>query len=103
MRGRIAHLQPIDRFKFVSHKLIRWWGAAFLTLSVSFSLAAFASVLTVAMFVVGALVVVLLGRLGAPLIGSLYEIVLAVVATGIGLVESLSGRRYALWTPAKSR
>jgi cellulose synthase/poly-beta-1,6-N-acetylglucosamine synthase-like glycosyltransferase len=103
MRGRIAHLQPIDRFKFVSHKLIRWWGAAFLTLSVSFSLAAFASVLTVAMFVVGALVVVLLGRLGAPLIGSLYEIVLAVVATGIGLVESLFGRRYALWTPAKSR
>lgn len=103
MRREIAHLPLIDRFKFVSHKLIRWWGAVSLTLAVLFSLAAFASFYTTAIFLTGVLVVVLLGRLGAPLVGSVYEIARAVVATGIGLVESLSGRRYATWTPAKTR
>jgi hypothetical protein len=103
LRSQIAHLRPIDRFKFVSHKLIRWWGAAFLTLSVLCSFVALASLLTMAIFVTGSAIVMLLGRLGAPFVGSLYEIVRAVFATGIGLVESLSGRRYATWTPAKSR
>lgn len=103
MRGQIAHLRRIDRFKFVSHKLVRWWGATFLALSLFFSLIALGSLRTAAMLMAGAVVVAVLGRLGAPLVGSLYEIVLAVIATGIGIVESLRGRRYATWSPAKSR
>jgi hypothetical protein len=45
----------------------------------------------------------LAGRHGVPVVSSVYEILLAVTATAIGVVESLSGRKYQIWTPAKSR
>src|SRR5690606_40246068 len=43
LRANIRRLGLVDRFKFVSHKLLRWWGGAFLTLALVSGLAALLS------------------------------------------------------------
>jgi cellulose synthase/poly-beta-1,6-N-acetylglucosamine synthase-like glycosyltransferase len=107
LRDRICHLRRIDRFKFVSHKLIRWWGAVFLMLALAFTLVAFVTsgngLIGTAIVAGSGLLLLMLGRFGSPLFGPPYEILLAVIATGIGVIESIAGRRYATWNPAKTR
>jgi len=97
---------PGDLYKYVSHKLLRWFGLAPLLAGTALglagllaagrpSLAAAASGLS--------LVALLLGRAGFPLLGSLYQILLSIVATMLGVVDGLRGRTYQTWTPAVSR
>ena len=107
MRDQISRLGAVDRFKFYSHKVLRWWGAFFLLAFVVFVVAAlFASGFgiwgTVGMVLFGALFMGL-GRGNAPLFATAYEIVLAIIATAFGVVESMAGRRYETWDPAKTR
>jgi len=107
MRRDLRRLGIKDRFKFFSHKLLRWWGAFFLSGSVLFTIIALitagSGLPAIIGIAVGILFFVLLGMRNAPLIAPLYEVVLAVLATGIGVAESLAGSRYQIWDPAKTR
>ena len=107
MRSQLREMSSLNRFKFVSHKLLRWWGAFFI-------IAAFICFLGLAcsfgMGLLGLGFSVLLGLalfFGAkaqigPLL-TLYEILAAIAATGIGVLESLLGATYKTWTPAQTR
>lgn len=107
MQRRIGRLKFVDRFKFYSHKLLRWWGAFFLvTFFLSFLATLFVAGIGTLGFVsviLGSVVFILLGRLEVPVVAPAYEILTTVVATGIGVAESLAGRRYETWDPAKTR
>ena len=97
----------LNRFKYVSHKYIRWFSAAFLLLWLLFTFIAIVSLAGIVAAAVTALAGVLLLVLGLrfnlPLIGTLVEIFMSILATGLGVLEALAGRSYQTWTPAKSR
>ncbi|MGF1630933.1 MAG: glycosyltransferase family 2 protein [Kiloniellaceae bacterium] len=108
LRPRLRRLSRLDRFKYASHKVLRWFGIYFLALG---SLAAGIWLLLQGLGLValaGLLAAVLLyaaGRAGVPeALAKIVEILRAMAATGIGLVKSRRGERFQTWElPASSR
>ncbi len=106
--GRLWQLGMLDRYKYVSHKLLRWLGAYLLAASGLCLLAGLAA--AGAWLALG--VVVTAELLGLAALATLRDrrllairsILLAFVATGIGVWRSLHGVRFQTWTsPASSR
>ncbi len=106
LRPRLARLSPLDRYKYTSHKLLRWYTV--------YLLAAAGLCVTAGLAVLGAWLPLLLGALagGSLLVaarlhpagppGKIIDIVAAFVATGLGIVRSLRGERFQVWTPPAS-
>ena len=106
LRADLAKLPLFDRYKYVSHKLLRWFAAYLLAAAVLCFAAGLA--------VLGAWVVLLLCALaGAALLtaarlrpasppGKLVGIAAAFVATGLGVAQSMRGERFQTWTPPAS-
>lgn len=107
LKPQMRAMSFLDRFKFFSHKIMRWWGAAYLLIAAVAIVAGLAltdaGAWAIPALAVGAAVFVLLGRQNVKGIGALYEILLAVLATGLGVLESFRGKRYQTWEPAKTR
>jgi cellulose synthase/poly-beta-1,6-N-acetylglucosamine synthase-like glycosyltransferase len=106
LRQNLKRMTVLDRFKYTSHKLLRWFGGGFLILGVVASVALATSV----SLALGAAVVVLLGGLTASAmsvsrgpIAAMAEIMLAMMATLIGVAEAMRGKVVVTWTPANSR
>jgi cellulose synthase/poly-beta-1,6-N-acetylglucosamine synthase-like glycosyltransferase len=103
---QLRRMSPINRFKYASRKLIRWFGAvplavgsiAALVAAASVSLAAFA-ILAGLVAATGALAIV--ARRGPLAAGA--EIVIAMGATAIGVFKAAQGHRMVTWAPPKSR
>ncbi len=103
---QLRQLNSITVYKYVSHKLMRWFTIYFLCLAaLAFDAAlllagrpGFAAALPAA-----AALIVALGWSGAvkPL-AQLLDILSAFVGTGLGVWRSLRGDRYQTWTPAAS-
>lgn len=106
LRADLAKLPLFDRYKYVSHKLLRWFAA--------YLLAAAALCFAAGLAVLGAWVLLLLCVLsGAALLvaarlrpagplGKLAGIAAAFVATGLGVAQSMRGERFQTWTPPAS-
>ncbi len=106
LRPRLKGLGPLDRYKYASHKLLRWFtghfliaAAAFLAAGLAlaeawwllgFGIAAFASLILAARL-----------RPAGPA-GCLFDILGAFLATGLGVLRSLRGDRFQTWTPPAS-
>jgi hypothetical protein len=106
LKPQMRSMSRLDRFKFFSHKIMRWWGAAYLAVALACCVAAlFALDLAPAVpaLALGIATFVALGRANVKPFGALYEVVLAVIATGLGVLESFRGKRYQTWEPAKTR
>jgi hypothetical protein len=98
-----------NRYKYYSHKWVRWHTALWLVLaSLCVILFAFSGYGPVAGFAVAALAVGgvaaawLLNRAGVPKLGSVWEVLLAFVATMYGVWRAFRGERFETWTPASS-
>ncbi len=97
----------VDKYKYLSHKVLRWFGAPILALAALFFLAGLVSCglwqLALAGLALGG-VAIMLGRkgLGGPL-ATLSEILISVVATFVGITDSWKGMTYQTWAPAQSR
>jgi len=106
LRPQIARMQLRDRFKYVSRKVLRWYGALFLVLSVVIGSAAVATVSPPAAAI---LVLILAGiavmslRASAGYFAKAREIALATFGTFAGVLQGMRGRTFAVWAPAKSR
>jgi cellulose synthase/poly-beta-1,6-N-acetylglucosamine synthase-like glycosyltransferase len=103
---RLRKLDGITLYKYVSHKLIRWFTIYFLALSfIAFHAALVVSgrgriAVALALCCSGAL---LLGRFSSlKPFAQIAGIMLALAGTGLGVWRSLRGERYQTWTPAAS-
>lgn len=95
-----------DRFKYASHKLLRWFGGLFAALGALFGLAAVASLsLTAAgLLVVLALIAVPLSiQVERGHLAKAGQIGLATFATLFGVLQSMRGRTMVTWARANPR
>lgn len=103
---RIRKFAPLTLYKYLSHKLIRWFTIYSLSLSAFF--------LLLALIMAGAAPVALLlvfSMLTFLVIGSLYaitpfsqiaDLLIALAGAGFGVWQSIRGKRYQTWVPAAS-
>lgn len=102
----LMHLPTIDRYKYLSHKLLRWLSIYFLALSAMFAMLAVLS----AAGPLAAGVALLMGLAGTAAIGAarrgpvgkLREVFAALLATGIGIARSVGGETFQTWNPPAS-
>lgn len=105
-KAQLRGMSALNRFKYLSHKLLRWYGAFFLLAAIIFFAAACVlgnHYLLLILAALGGFTIVLAGRFGLPVFSTLYELLSAILATAIGIIESLTGSSYQTWSPAKSR
>jgi cellulose synthase/poly-beta-1,6-N-acetylglucosamine synthase-like glycosyltransferase len=106
LRLQLAQMAGIDRFKYASRKIVRWFGAVWMLAG---ALAVF--VLLWHWQPLGAMGLSLLGcgllAMGygshKGVLAAVADIVLAYVATLRGIVLAARGRDFTLWAPAASR
>ncbi|MGD9810028.1 MAG: glycosyltransferase [Sphingobium sp.] len=102
-----TRFSAVDRYKYVSHKLLRWFGAPVLaTAGLSLGMAlwlgghhlalALLMGLALACWIAG-------GLLKIRPFGALWEALRAIFATFLGILDAWSGESYQTWSPAKSR
>ena len=106
LRPGLRRMQPRDRMKYLSRKMLRWFGGVFLTSSAIFALAAIATVSARAAILVlcGALVALIFSlRSKSRPLATAGELTLATYATLIGVLQGMRGRAMTIWPPAKSR
>ena len=103
---KLGKMAAIDVFKYVSHKVLRWFGGLFLMMG---ALAFVGLALSVSWLVAGlglcaVLVAAVMGfRAKTGTLGAIAEIILALVATQIGVFKAMRGQVVVTWAPAKSR
>lgn len=103
---QLRRMSLVNRFKYTSRKLVRWFGAvplavgtlAALVAAASLSPAAFATLAALIAFVVMLAASASRGPLAAG-----AEIILAMGATAIGVFKAIRGQTMVTWTPPKSR
>ncbi len=106
MRPQLRQMTRLDRFKYISRKMLRWFGGAFLMIGTVTAL------LALALVSLPALILALLGggiglltilRTKRGRLAKAGEILLALIATLIGVLQGMRGYTVATWSPASSR
>lgn len=103
---QLRQMAGVDKFKYMSRKFIRWFGGLFLMMGVAASMAgAFALSNGFGLLALGSVAIACL--IGATVkkgpIASVAEIVIALMATLLGVFKAMRGQTFAVWNPAKSR
>lgn len=106
LRADLAKLSLLDRYKYVSHKLLRWFTAYLLSAAVlcfAAGLAALGAWVLLALGVLAGAALLVAARLRpAGLLGKVVDIASAFLATGLGVAQSMRGERFQIWTPPAS-
>lgn len=106
LRPQLSRMSLIDRFKYCSRKLCRWFGATFILLGVIFALgslwarsapAAFAAIAAMVFFAAYA------RRARTGPAAKLGHAILLTFATQYGILMGMMGRAPATWSPSKTR
>lgn len=99
----IRKMSPINKFKYFSHKYVRWFGAVFIFLGFLFSLLwvaiHFGIQLTIAFLALLFALSYLSQVRKIPIVSSVFQILFGIVATGKGVAESIAGQSYRTWSP----
>lgn len=108
LQPRLRQMSAWNRYKYYSHKVLRWLTIYFLGAGVLFVLAA-AMMLAgdrwpvPLLVLLGAIAAVLAGhRWRIPGLSAIAEVLSMFLAAGVGVWESLRGKRYRTWTVAAS-
>ncbi len=106
LRPALRRMGALDRFKYASRKMLRWFGGLFILVG-TLAGAALAWRLSPMLLLAGAALAALLVLVGAraksgPL-AALVDILIAYAATLQGVVRAMRGRTVTVWNPAKSR
>ncbi len=106
LRPQLRTMSPVDRFKYGSRKLVRWFGGLFLIVALVLAVVA-AFLLSpwagLAAIVLIGVVVALARSIQHGPIAQITDIVLALLATFIGVLRAARGQTVVTWSPAKSR
>ena len=106
LRPQLARMGVLDRFKYASRKIVRWFGGVFiLTGAVAALLLAMrmSPMLALGAAVFGGLLLMLGLRARSGPLASVTDILIAYAATMQGVVKAMLGRTVTVWNPAKSR
>lgn len=109
LRPGIAKMHARDRLKYVSRKVLRWFGGIFLALGVAFAVAAAVlgealSAGIVGWLLAGSLAAIAVAtRLGSSRLAAVADVIVAIYATLIGVLRGMAGETMTTWAPAKSR
>ena len=106
LRPQLRQMSALNRFKYMSRKLLRWFGGLFLALGALFAMIAIGMASTVALVActtAGAMLLSISLRSRSGVFAKLGEILTATFATLIGVVQGMRGHTVATWSPAKSR
>jgi hypothetical protein len=106
LRPQLRRMVAIDRFKYASRKVVRWFGGLFI-LTGAVAAGALAMRISPMVYMVGGLALVLVIWLGVRARGgpfaAIVDIVIAYAATLQGIARAMTGRSITIWNPAKSR
>jgi cellulose synthase/poly-beta-1,6-N-acetylglucosamine synthase-like glycosyltransferase len=106
LRPQLRQMSALNRFKYMSRKLLRWFGGLFLTLAALSAMIAIGIASIVALLAciaAGAILLSIALRSRSGVFAKLGEVLTATFATLIGVVQGMRGRTVATWSPAKSR
>ncbi|RJG57241.1 glycosyltransferase family 2 protein [Sphingobium terrigena] len=106
LRPQLRRMAVIDRFKYASRKIIRWFGGLFI-LTGAVAAGALAMRFSPMLYMVGALAVALVIwrgiRAKSGPFAALVDVLIAYAATLQGVAKAMTGRTVTIWNPAKSR
>ena len=106
LKSQIRRMSARNRFKYVSHKLLRWFGGLFLAAGAGFAVIAIAlasPVVALGLVATGCLLLLASLRSRNGILAKFGDILLSTFATLIGVVQGMRGRTVTTWSPAKSR
>jgi cellulose synthase/poly-beta-1,6-N-acetylglucosamine synthase-like glycosyltransferase len=102
----LRKLPALSLYKYVSHRLVRWFAIYFIAVAAAASfgvLALLTDWVSAGLSALGGLGgVALAHRLGVRWVRQACDILLAMLGVGIGVVRSLRGDQFAVWNPAGS-
>lgn len=106
LRPQLARMSGLDRFKYASRKIVRWFGALWMAIGCAAALALAwrcTPVAAMALFA-GGLILLMLGlQMRRGPLAALVDLLLAYVATLRGVLLAMRGKTFTTWAPAKSR
>lgn len=106
LRPQLRRMAALDRFKYASRKIVRWFGGLFI-LTGAVAAGALAMRFSPALYMAGALAVALVVWLGVHMksgpFAALVDVLIAYAATLQGVLRAMRGRTVTIWNPAKSR
>lgn len=106
LRPQLRLMSGLDRFKYGSRKMLRWFGAVWMAtggvaaLALAWRYSPFAAIFLFA----GALMLLMLGlQMRRGPLAAIVDMALAYVATLRGVMLAMRGKTFTTWAPAKSR
>jgi cellulose synthase/poly-beta-1,6-N-acetylglucosamine synthase-like glycosyltransferase len=106
LRPQLQRMSALDRFKYASRKIVRWFGGLFILIG-AVAAGALAMRLSPALYLAGALGVALIIWIGVRAksgpFAALVDILIAYAATLQGVAKAMTGRTVTVWNPAQSR
>jgi cellulose synthase/poly-beta-1,6-N-acetylglucosamine synthase-like glycosyltransferase len=103
---RIAKLDALSIYKYLSHKYLRWLAGYFLVVGAAASaaivLVGFGVLPFLAYLALLAAAAYAADRFDLPILTSVWEILVAMWATAVGVYKSLRGERFQTWSVASS-
>ena len=103
---QLRRMAAIDRFKYASRKIVRWFGGLFI-LTGAVATGALALSISPMLYLIGALVVALVIwrgiRARSGPFAALVDVLIAYAATLQGVAKAMTGRTVTIRNPAKSR
>ena len=103
---KIIKLDGLSFYKYLSHKYLRWLAGYFLVLGAASSAVIVMIALGFAAFLgyvaLLALLAFIAARFNLPVVTGLWEIMVAMWATALGVYKSLRGERFQTWAIASS-
>ena len=103
---RLRKLDAVTIYKYVSHKLLRWFSGLILFIAALFAWALLASLIgfwiTLGLLVATMIVATAVYASGHRPMRMVGEIFFALIAASLGVFSSLQGKRFQTWTPPAS-
>ncbi|WP_416463652.1 glycosyltransferase [Sphingomonas sp. VDB2] len=106
LRLQLRRMAAVDRFKYASRKIVRWFGGLFILVG-AIAAGALAMRVSPALYLAGALGVALVLWIGVRAksgpFAALVDVMIAYAATLQGVAKAMTGRTFTVWNPAQSR
>ncbi len=106
LRPQLRRLGVMDRFKYASRKIVRWFGGLFILVG-TIAAGVLAMRISPTLYMAGAMAMALALWIGVrsrsgPL-AALVDVLIAYAATLQGVAKAMTGRTVTVWNPAQSR